>query len=261
MAPIIALDLLALLAAAPDGCEQARTEYQSLQLEEALLTASDVLQKDSTRPLDCLEVKALVHLILNQDEDAKAALIEIFERAPDHQVDDPSLSPAARETIEGIRESVRPLQAKVSAAWIIHESLRMDVLLEGGLRNATRVRYRTEALPAEEAKEGEVALAGRAATATVTVSPLAQADRLRIQGQVLDQYGRVLHQFSSEMLLPPRPQTNAQVVEVESGGVPWPVWVAIAGAAVIGAGITIGLTVPPDKPNPEGTAGRFSVDP
>ena len=259
MVPIIALDLLVLTAVAAPSCEEARAQYQALALEEALAIATSVLDADQARPLPCLEVKALVHLILNQDEDAKAALVEIFERSPDHAVDDPSLSPATREAIEGIRESVRPLEAKVSAAWIFRESLRMDVVLQGGLRNAARVRYRTEAMPAGEAREGEVLLLGRAATATVAVSADAQADLLRINGQVLDGVGRVLHQFSSEMLLPLRPQANTQIVEVESGGVHWAVWVGIVAAVVVGAGITIGLTVPPDKPNCTGTAGCIEL--
>jgi hypothetical protein len=261
VAAIIALDLMVLLSAIPAGCEKARAEYQSLALEEALQTAGDVLAADRLRPLACLEVKALVHLILNQDEDAKAALVEIFERSPDHEVDDPSLSPATREAIESIRESVRPLEARVSAGWIIHESLRMDLFLAGGLRDAARVRYRTEALPAEEVREGEVALLGRAATATITVSPLSDAERLRIDGQVLDRVGRVLHQFSSELALPVRPPSSAQVVEVEKGGVPWPVWVAIVAAAVIGAGVTIGVVAQPSKPDADGTLGRIGVDP
>jgi hypothetical protein len=261
VAPIIAFDLLALIASVSTGCEEARAQYRALELEEALATASAVLVSDASRPLACLEVKALVHLILNQDEDAKAALVEIFERSPDHEVDDPSLSPGTRETISAIRESVRPLEAKVSASWIIHESLRMDVLLEGGLRDAARVRFRAEALPAGEVRQGEVMLLGRAATATVGIPGEAPADRLRVEGQVLDRMGRVLHPFSADLLLPARPASSSQVVEVERGGVPWPVWVAIVAAAVIGAGVTIGVVAQPGKPDADGTAGRFPVDP
>jgi hypothetical protein len=227
-------------------CASARAQYEALALEEALQTASDGLV--SGRPLPCLEVKALVHLVLNQMEEAKATLVELFERAPDHRVEDPSLSPAMKEAIDEIQASLEPLAARVSARWLVHESLRIDVLLEGGLRDATKVRYRTEAAPASEVREGEVALAGRAATATVAVSAGAQVGQLRVSGQVLSREGRVLHQFSAEMLIPARPLANERVVEVDSGPVLWPLWVGLA-AVIVGAGITVAILAPPDVPD------------
>ncbi len=65
---------------------------------------------------------------------------------------------------------------------------------------------------------------------------------------MLDRVGRVLHQYTTELLLSPRPDPSTQVVEVDSGGVPWPVWVAI-GAAVVGAGVTIGFLAQPNRPD------------
>lgn len=257
MASTIPLALL--LLAQPGPCSGARGQYEALALEEALLAASQILEKDASRPLECLEVKALVHLVLNQPDDAKSALSELFERAPDHRVDDPSLSPAMRETIEAVRASVRPLAVRASARWLIHEAVRLDLLLEGGLRDATRVRWETEVLPGAERKVGEVRLAGRAATATVAVASDAEASQLRLTGQVLNDVGHVLHQFSSELLLAPRPASTERVVEVETAPTLWPIWLAV-GVAVVAGGVAIGFLAQPDLPDgPDESVGRTKV--
>jgi hypothetical protein len=123
------------------ACAHARAEYEELSFEEALQSAERELASDPDRPLACLEVKALVLIVLNRLDEGREVLKELFARQPDIPLEDPSLSPAQRENIESLRENLRPMSAKAKARWVSHDALRVDVLLSGGLRDAARVRY------------------------------------------------------------------------------------------------------------------------
>jgi hypothetical protein len=246
---------LALLGAAADeaACTEARALYEALSIEPALALAESRLSQGPDRPLACVEVAALALMVSGRLDEARARLTELFERDPDHVLEDPSLPPALRRSIEQIRDEVRPLQSHLTARWLIHESLRLDVALEGGLRDATLVRYRAVVGPAGAELVGELPLVGRAATGTIAVGAEVEARTLRVSGQIVGRSGRVLHQLSSEMLLPERPATRDQVV-VESG-VPWWIWVVV-GAVTIGAAVTVAVVAQPDLPDAKGTFGR-----
>lgn len=245
-------------AGAPRGagpCAPARADWEALSFEEALAGASLVLERDPSRPLECLEVKALAAIVLGRGEVARIALGELFERAPDHPVHDPSLSPAQRADIEVIRESVRPLHATVRPRWLIHDALRVDVALQGGLRDASRVRLRVQLGPSEQ--PAMVELDGRVATATVSVPASLDEARVRVTGQVLTALERVVHQFETELLLPPRPPPP-EVVVVDGGGLPWFVWTGL-GLVAAGASAVIVVLAQPDLPDASRTAGRVEV--
>jgi|GEM_PF-2144436 len=261
--PIIAL---ALLAQAPSAgmtelCTTARHEYEGLSLQQALGTAEAGLQQ-APGALACLEVQALVLLALDRTEDARAALGTLFEIAPEHVVRDDSLSPSTRAFIEQIRAEVRPLSASVTPRWIVRSSLRLDMRLEGGLRGAQRIRYQLQVGPTALEDAGEVQLLGPAATATVHVPVHIEARTLSVSGEVVDQVGRRVTNFSSQLLLPPRPlaaPTAATVSSPESaGGVPWWLWAA-AGVVVAAGAVSAGLLLRPDAPSADQTLGRVEL--
>lgn len=252
MSPI--LTLVALLVAAEDpACAAARAQYEALSVESALATAEERLKAGAERPLPCVEVSALSLLVSGRLEEARARLTELFEREPSRAILDPSLPPALRRTIEQIREEVRPLESRLSARWLIHESLRLDVALDGGLRDAQLVRYTGTFGPEEIQVSGELPLVGRGATGTIAVAADTDARTLRIRGQVVGKSGRVLHQLSAELLLPERPASKDKVI-VE-GGTPWWIWVVV-GAVTIGAAVSVAVIAQPSLPDAKGTFGR-----
>lgn len=235
-------------------CETARHRYEALAFEEALGQAEAGLAEDPGA-VGCLEVEALVLLASGRPEEARAVLTTLFEVAPDHAVTDPSLSPSTRALIDQVREAVRPLSARVAARWIVHSSLRLDVRLEGGLRDAARVRYRARVEPAAHETSGEVALVGPAATATVAVPRRIEASTLLVDGEVVDAAGRRVIPFSSQLLLPERPPEEGVVEVVEEGGAPWWLWVAL-GVVAVGGAVTAVVVAQPDEPDATGTLGR-----
>jgi hypothetical protein len=250
--------LLALISAAPD-CTEARNYYESLDLERAVEAAGAALAAGSSRPVACLEVRGLALLVLGRSEEARLMFGELFRISPDHPVRDPSLSPAMRERIEAIRAEVRPIHAELRARWLIHESLRLDVLIDGGLRGATRVQYRAATAPGGELRSGVVDLIGRTATATLAVSRGAPTDRLKVLALVVDRGGRELARSERELLLDARPPpAEAEVVVVDSGGPGWPLWLGI-GAAAAAATVAIIVLAQPNRPDFSDTIGGVQV--
>lgn len=246
MVGVLTTVVLALAAQPSTACATARAEYEALDLERSIQTAHGVLSEDSSRPLECLEVVALASMVLGRREEARGVLTEIFERDPGRRIQDASLAPSMREFIERIRAMLVPLDARVFARWIVHDSLRLDFALDGGLRGAHAVRYSATFDPDGGSTSGGVDLEGRAATATVTVSRV-DVRTVRIVGRVVDALDREVHRFSSEILLPERPPPSDVVVKVESEPVSWVVW-ALVGAAVVGSGIAVAAVAQPDLP-------------
>lgn len=254
---VLSTALLLVVAQTP-SCADAEDQYRALDLEKALATAEQALAADPARPLPCLQTAALALLVLGRTEEARARLVELFERAPDHRIEDASLAPAMRELIEQTRASLAPLSARVTARWIVHESLRIDFALDGGLRGARSVRFETALAPQGGTMTGKVDLEGRAATATVAVPVRADAKTMTVNGRVVDDLGREVHQFSSQILLPERPANGAEVVEV-SAGTPWWVW-GLVGAAVVGSAVTVAVIAQPGTVDTPGQSlGRIEV--
>jgi hypothetical protein len=249
---------LALVAGAGPACKEARDRYESLSLEEALLAADRELEKTASRPIACLEVKALSLIVLGRLDEARSVLEEIFSRDPDDALEDPSLSPAQRESIDAVRDSVRPLKASVRARWLVRESIRIDVLLEGGLRGARRARMTMETAPdAVPGSQAEVPLVGRVATATVAVPSSMDVARIRVAGSIVGASDKTLLDFSSELLLDKRPEP-AEVLS-ESAVPSWLLWGGI-GVAVIGAAVAIVLIAQPKLPDATMSLGRLNGD-
>jgi hypothetical protein len=256
---ILSTALFLLASQAPTAtptCALAERQYQALDLDKALATAVAVLEHSPERPLECLEISALALLVLGRTEEAKGALVELFERAPDRSIRDESLAPATRALIEQTRAELVPLAARVTARWIVHESLRVDFALDGGLRGARSIRFDTTVGPGGETSSDKVDLEGRAATATVTVAAGVDAKTMAVAGRVTDALGREVHQFSSQILLPDRPDSSEQIVEVESGPAWW-IW-AVVGAVVVGSAVTVAVVAQPTLPEPAGI-GRAEV--
>lgn len=247
--------LLSLLLAAPTApCGEARALYESLSLEAAVEAATAGLRRGPDRPLACLEVRGLGLLVLGRLEEARPAFAELFARDPAYPIQDPSLSPSMLGVIVGIREEARPLVASARARWLVRESLRLDVQLEGGLRRADRVRYATETAPDAQRGSGVMPLVGRAATATVAVPPEATIDSLRFSGEVLDVDGKTLASFDDRLILGLRPEA----VEAPSSPVPWPVF-AGAGVVAVAATVVIIVLSQPRLPDAKGTLGRVPL--
>lgn len=247
--------LALVLAAVPDRCPEARNLYESLELERAIEAADRRLAQDPSRPLGCLEVRALGLLVLGRDDEARIAFAELFERAPEHPVRDPSLSPSMRRVIDAIREEVRPLDVQLRARWLSREALRLDVLLQGGLRGARSLRYRAAMAPRGESSEGRMELTGRTGSATIATGA-ADVSLLSIAVEVLDERERIVHRASREVLAGARPELAPSP---EDSGVSWPVWIGV-GAAAIAATTAIVLLSQPDAPAP-GRLGRVGLDP
>ena len=250
--------LLIGVAGPPVDCSQARNQYESLSLEVALETAEVILARDESRPLECLEVKALVQMVLGQIDESRAGFEELFARAPDHVVRDPSLPPAMRDAIEAIRENIRALSATVRARWLIHESMAIDMLLRGGLRDATKIRYQAELRPTGQIRQGELVLVGRTATATVSVPSSVEVAALHVTGSVIGARDGVLYEFSSDLLAPARPELSEKLIVTTDSGIGWPVWAGI-GAGVVGAVVAIVILSQPNLPEAKDTLGRVSV--
>ena len=262
--PIIALTALA--AAVPEApCAGARAQFEQLSFEAAQTLAQAGLS-DPKRPLGCLEVLGLVKLVLEQPQAARAAFTELFERAPNYKVEEGALTPTQTEFIARIKAEAQPLLIEVRARWLYHEAVRIDVQLEGGLRGAEQIRYRAEG--DKLARDGQMQLLGRVASATVAVPAAMPLERMRMSGQVLDGLGRVVQPFSAELLLLERPSPpQGQVVEkvivkTEEKPLPWYWWVVIgvASAGVVAAGTTAVVLAQPDKPASAGL-GIANVDP
>lgn len=234
-----------LLGTAPAGaCESARAEYDTLSLEAALEHADAALAKSSDRPLECLEVKALSLMLLGRNDEARAALTELFRRDVAYLISDRSLAPAQQQLIEQARESARPMRATVNARWLGPEMLRLDVVLAGDLQNASDLRY-TVVFPNTTSTRGVVPLTGREAVVTAQI-PLALAlASVSISAQVIDPKEQVLYSFEHELLVPARP--SAPLAGADEGGVPWLVWVGI-GAGVIAASVAIAVLAQPSAP-------------
>lgn len=254
------------VAASPgaDRCAEARALYESLSLERAVEVAEAQLAR---RPdaLPCLEVRALSLLVLGQVDGARAALEALFARAPDYPIEDPSLSPAMRDTIAAIRESARPLAVTLRGRWLIREELRLDVVLEGGLHGAERVRCELALLPgAGEPAPGariDVPLLGRVASATVAVAAGAEVASARVTGSVLDAAGRAVARIAAEVPLPgrpPAPGPPAAGAPAQPSVGAWPVWVAI-GVGVVGAAVAVAFLARPHGVDTSGTEGRVQI--
>ncbi len=258
MVGVLTTVALVLAAQAADGCASARRQYEGLELEAALRTAQETVAADTSRPLACLEVEALALIVLGRREESRGVLTELFERDPGRRIEDASLAPSMQRFIEQTRAELLPITARVSARWIVFESLRLDVALDGGLRGASAVRYDVHFAPEGGDAKGRVALEGRAATATIAVAR-ADVRTVRVNGRVVDDLGREVHQFSSELLLPERPNANEVVVEVDSGGTPWWIW-ALVGTAVVGSAVAVAVVAQPDVPAaPDDSIGAARV--
>jgi hypothetical protein len=247
----------ALHAAAPgkDPCADARSAYESLSLERAVEIADAALQKNP-QLLKCLEVKALALLVLGQGDTAKSALQELFTQSPDYKIDDPSLSPALHDTITQIREAVRPIQARVTVRWLIREEMRIDFVLEGGIRDATKIRYSVETDPTVERHSGEVTLLGRVGTATVAAGTKSEIQKARVSGSVLNDDNKLVTRFEKEVLVTDRPPAPSP--DVADNGITWPIWVGI-GLAVVGGAVAIAIFAQPRLPDTAGTSGRVGL--
>jgi hypothetical protein len=242
-----------LLATASGACEGARSEYEALSLELALEKADAELSFSRERSIECLEVKALSLMLLGRSDEARVTLAELFSREIEHVISDRALAPAQRAAIEEARENVRPMRAAVKARWLVHDLLRLDVVLSGGLRDAAHVRYELELRPANRRSSGVVSFVGRVATATAAIPAGLEVSTLVVSGRVIDRHERTLHAFDNESLLPPRPPPPERVAS-DDGGPPWFVWAGI-GAGVIGASVAIALLAQPGKPPCGMTAG------
>lgn len=254
---VLSIIAAVLAATAPASCEAARADYESLSLEAALEKAEAELAKSAERRPECLEVKALSLMVMGRTDEARAAFRDLFSREIDHLVADRSLAPSQRELIEDVRESVRPMRATVKAQWLVHDLLRLDVVLGGGLRGATHLRYELELKPEGTKQTGTIALIGRVATATAAIPKDTAAGTLALAGRVLDQRDRVIHTFENESILPARPPPPDRV-EGDGAGVPWFVWVGI-GAGVIGASVAIAVLAQPSGPDCGSTAGCYQI--
>lgn len=247
-----------LFATAPTGaCEAARAEYESLSLESALEKAELELGANLDRPVECLEVKALALMVLGRSDEARSAFQDLFARDIDHVVSDRSLSPAQQQQIEEVREGVRPIRTSVKARWLVHDLLRLDVIVGGGLRGASGVRYELELRPEGAKQSGMVSLVGRIATATAAIPADANVATLVMSGRVIDAKDRTLHAFDTESILPPRPPPPERVGGDE-GGIPWFVWAGI-GASMIGGAVAIAILAQPGHPDFGKSAGGVEV--
>lgn len=243
-----------------DTCAEARASYESLSLERAVEVADVALAKDPGN-LACLEIKGLSLLVLGQMDRAHAVLDDLFLRSPDYPIKDPSLSPALKEAIDGVRENARTLSAVIHARWLIRDALRIDVVLEGGLRDAAKVRYRAQTKPAPLSQTGLVDILGRVASATIAVGTASDVRAVRVSGSILNPGGRAVTHFETELQVPNRPKgpdPERVIVEVDRGGFNWPVWVGV-GLAAIGAAVVIGILAQPRLPDTAGTVGRAEI--
>jgi hypothetical protein len=258
LAPVLALFFLSLLSGAEEPCKDARNAYEALSLEDALARVDRELADATPKPIACLEVKALSLIVLGRLDEARAVLVEIFSRDPDDALVDPSLSPAQRATIDGIRESLQPLKASVRARWLVRESIRIDVMLQGGLRGANRVRINVETEPDQrQPSAAEIPLVGSVATATVSVPSAVEVSRIRVAGSVFASADGLLD-FSSELLLDQRPEPP-KTPEPEPILPTWLLWSGI-GAAAIGALLAVVFIAQPKPPNASGTLGELNVN-
>src|SRR5207302_7863049 len=114
------------------------------------------------------------------------------------------------------------------------EEMRIDFVLDGGLRDATKIHYSAETQPTVERRSGEVRLLGRIATATVSVHPASDVGKVHVSGTVLNDADRPLARFETDIAIKDRP-AQAVTPQAEGGGIAWPIWVGIA-LAVVGAG-------------------------
>ncbi len=248
--------VLAWVAGAP--CDDARNHYEALSPERALDVAQAALARDDTRPLPCLEIRALALLVMGRREDARAAFAELFERDPRRVIDDPSLSPPLAALIEAEREAARPLAAQVRVSWAAADALRLDVVLDGGLRGAKAVRWQVAGTPAALAAAGQAQLSGRVATATVAVGAELDVARLVVRGAVVGGAQQLIHRFDHETLLGPRPIARG---DGDDGGLGWG-WLLVGGLVVgaAAAGVSIAVLAQPELPDTGGTIGRVDVD-
>lgn len=221
--------------------------------------ADRLLEASRERLLECIEVKALSLLILGRLDEARVSLTELFERSPDYAIRDPSLTPAQRENIETLRETVRPLSARVGARWLTRESIRVDVVLEGGMRDAARLRFLLATAPEIVETAIELPLLGRSSTATVAIATDHEVASVRISGRVTSAVDRLLHQFTSDILLANRP-ASLDPSEAGSDASSWLLWAGLGTGAVVAA-VAIGLLARPGLPDASGTLGRLPVDP
>lgn len=248
--------VLAWVAAAP--CDDARNHYEALSPERALDVAQATLARDGERPLECLEIRALALLVMGRREDARAAFAELFERDPARIIDDPSLSPPLAALIEAEREAARPLAAQVRVSWASSAALRLDVVLDGGLRGARAIRWQVAGGPGALAAAGQAELVGRVATATVAVGAELDVARLGVRGAVVGGGQQLLHRFEHETLLGPRPLPRD---DDGDEGLGWG-WLVIGGliAGAAAASVSIAVLAQPERPDTGGTIGRVDVD-
>jgi hypothetical protein len=234
-------------AASTSACESARAEYEALSLESALDKAEAELAASREQPIDCLEVKALSLMVLGRLDEARAVFAELFARDVEHIIRDRSLSPAQLQAIEEIREKKRPISATVKARWLVHELLRLDVVLSGGIREASHVEYEIDLGEFDTKTRGVVPLVGRVATATASIPAEIEVGSLVMSGRVIDRGENLIHRFEKEMILPARPAPPPRV-EGDDGGAPWFLWAAI-GAGLIGATVAIAVLAQPRGPD------------
>jgi hypothetical protein len=260
--PIIALVLIAQSPgiAPANLCTTARRHYEDLAFEPALQAAEAGLRTDLGAPI-CLEVRALILLATGREQAAAKVLATLFEMFPDYVVDDRALDPTTRKSIEEVRGQARPLVTSVSTQWVDPTVLRLEMRLSGGLRGAHHIRYRYEMGATGMHGDGAVSLVGAVGTATVAVPPAVDARTLKVVGEVLDEPGRRVATFSSQVLLPARslPPLGDPVAKQESDGIGWWVWAGI-GAVVLGsAAAALTVVAQPDLPDANGTVGRVEL--
>ena len=241
------------IVASSSTCAAARAHYEGLAFEAALAATA----ADTPLPPACAEVRGLVLLALGRRGEAEAVFRRLFERHPRHPVDVRALAPSDRSFIDRVRAQAEPMALDVSAGWLVHTTVRLEVRVKGGLQGAARVRF--EGSVAGSPASGVVDLVGRVATTTVTVAPGAFTEPLALMVTVEAGSGRKVYAQQVVRPLPARPPPPPiRTVQAESDGVPWWVWTLI-GVGVVGAVVTTVVVVQPDDPDADGTLGRIRV--
>lgn len=249
--------VLTLLITQVDPCVDAQNHYKNLDIEKAVAIAAGASATSANALPLCLEVQALSHIVMGQVDRAIATLKTLFRYDPNYLIDDPTLSPSMRDVIASARSASAALKEQLSAAWISHHAIRLEIAFEGALPKKSRVRYTARFPQSGETQRAAVNLVGSVATATIVVLGEEELHTLEVNGIVRTSQGLTIHEFVKSVPLDFRPKLP--VVRTEAWHQSWWFWTSVALAVVGGSTAATVYAVDKRTHDTSGTLGRMEI--
>jgi hypothetical protein len=194
---------------------------------------------------------------MGQNARGRAALKKLFSVAPDHRIDDPSLSPSMRDLISSVRIESLSIASEAKAHWLTAETIELSIEFSGRFLPTHTIRYEARFPESGDVQRGEISPRTKTATATLSILTDKKINLLELSGLVRTSEGSVVYEFSQKVQVDGiRPKPAKPIVKTVAPVDPWYeqwwVWTTV-GVLALGGGLGSYLAI--DARNPECPSG------